>query len=438
MEQALSLLELNNLVKQTLELTLPNPYWLQAELSEVRTNYSGHCYIELVQKDEKSNALVAKARGNIWKNIYCVLKPYFEEETGQEFCAGIKVLVQVQVEFHELYGYSLTVLNIDPTYTLGDMAQRRREILRKLEDEGVLNLNKELELPRLTQRIAVISSATAAGYGDFCNQLKNNSYGFVFYFKLFPAVMQGNRVENSIIAALNAIYSEMDKWDAVVIIRGGGATSDLSGFDTYDLAANVAQFPLPIVTGIGHERDDTVLDSVSHTRVKTPTAAAEFLINHLHDTAEELENDARVLVELVMERMNNAKEQLNRLVERIPYQVSRRLEQEHFRQEKLIQHMQGAVRLRFSQEENVLEMLRQRLTLAVHSCMEKENHRLKLIEQQIRAASPEQVLKRGYSITLLNGKAVKDVSKVKVGDTLETLVMNGKIKSKVYGEETNL
>lgn len=439
MEHVLSLFELNNLVKQTLELSLPDAYWVQAELSEVRINYAGHCYIEFVQKDEKSNALVAKARGNIWKSIYYMLKPYFEKETGQEFCAGIKVLVQVQVEFHELYGYSLTVLDIDPTYTLGDMARRRREILKKLEDEGVLNLNKELELPMLTQRIAVISSATAAGYGDFCNQLENNSYGFVFYSKLFPAVMQGNQVENSIIAALNAVYNEMDKWDAVVIIRGGGSTSDLSGFDTYDLAANVAQFPLPIITGIGHERDDTVLDCVSHTRVKTPTAAAEFLINHLHDTAEELDNNAKVLIELVMERMSNEKERLDRLVGRIPYQVSRRLEQEHFRQEKLVQQMQGTARLRFSKEENVLGLLKQRLTLAVYSRMEKENHRLKLIEQQTRAASPEHILKRGYSITLLDGKAVKDVSKVKVGDTLETLVMNGIIKSKVYGgEETNL
>ncbi|MCE2615905.1 MAG: exodeoxyribonuclease VII large subunit [Phocaeicola sp.] len=438
MEQVLSLFELNNLVKQTLELSLPNAYWVQAELSEARVNYTGHCYVEFVQKDEKSSALVAKARGNIWKNTYNMLKPYFEEETGQKFCAGIKVLVQVQVEFHELYGYSLTVLNIDPTYTLGDMARRRREILKKLEEEGVLNLNKELELPLFAQRIAVISSATAAGYEDFCNQLKNNSYGYVFYPELFPAVMQGNKVESSIIAALNAVYHEMEKWDAVVIIRGGGATSDLSGFDTYDLAANVAQFPLPIITGIGHERDDTVLDSVSHTRVKTPTAAAEFLINHLHDTAEELESKVQSLTELVAERMSNEKERLNRLVERIPYQISKRLEHELFRQKELIQQMQGVVRLRFMKEKNMLDLLKQRLILSVYSCMEKEDHRLKLIEQQIRAASPEYMLKRGYSITLLNGKVVKDASEVKDGDILETLVMNGKIKSKVYGEETNL
>lgn len=249
------------------------------ELSDVRSNTTGHCYLEFVQKDPRSNNLVAKARGMIWSNIYRLLKPYFEETTGQLFASGIKVLVKVTVQFHELYGYSLTVLDIDPAYTLGDMARRRREILMQLEEEGVLTLNKELEMPVLPQRIAVISSATAAGYGDFCHQLQHNSGGFFFYTELFPALMQGNQVEESVLAALDRINDRVNEFDVVVIIRGGGATSDLSGFDTYLLAAACAQFPLPVITGIGHERDDTVLDSVAHTRVKTPTAAAELLIH---------------------------------------------------------------------------------------------------------------------------------------------------------------
>lgn len=286
---SLSLVELNMLVRRSVRACLPDEYWVQAELSDVRSNYSGHCYLEFVQKDSKSNALVAKARGIIWNNVYSRLKPFFERETGQLFVSGIKVLVKVTVDFHELYGYSLTVVDIDPTYTLGDMARRRKEIISRLESEGILTLNKELELPVLAQRIAVISSATAAGYGDFCNQLEHNPYGFVFYPHLFQAVMQGDKVELSIIAALEKIYQTQEKWDVVVIIRGGGATSDLSGFDTYNLAAHCAQFPLPVLTGIGHERDDTVLDVVSHTRVKTPTAAAEFLINHLRGTAEALD-----------------------------------------------------------------------------------------------------------------------------------------------------
>lgn len=233
--------------------------WIQAELSDVRSNTTGHCYLEFVQKDPRSNNLVAKARGMIWNNIYRLLKPYFEETTGQLFTSGIKVLVKVTVQFHELYGYSLTVLDIDPAYTLGDMARRRREILLQLEEEGVLTLNKELEIPVLPQRIAVVSSATAAGYGDFCHQLQHNSGGFFFYTELFPALMQGNQVEESVLAALDRINARINEFDVVVIIRGGGATSDLSGFDTYLLAAACAQFPLPIITGIGHEREDTVL-----------------------------------------------------------------------------------------------------------------------------------------------------------------------------------
>ena len=267
-QEALTLLDLNALVRRSLEQCLPDEYWIQAELSDVRSNATGHCYLEFVQKDPRSNNLIAKARGTIWNNVYRLLKPYFEEATGQLFTSGIKVLVKVTVQFHELYGYSLTVQDIDPTYTLGDMALRRREILQQLEAEGVLTLNKELEMPVLPQRIAVISSATAAGYGDFCHQLQHNSRGFFFYTELFPALMQGAQIESSVLDALDRVNRRLNDFDVVVIIRGGGATSDLSGFDTYLLAAACAQFPLPIITGIGHERDDTVLDSVAHTRVK--------------------------------------------------------------------------------------------------------------------------------------------------------------------------
>lgn len=426
-----SLYELNSLVKQTLKETLHTPCWVQAELSEVRINYAGHCYVEFIQKEEGSNALLAKARGNIWKNVFQLLKPYFEQETGQPFVAGIKVLVEVVVDFHELYGYSLTIVDIDPTYTLGDMARQRREILRRLEEEGVLHLNKELDFPLFAQRIAVISSATAAGYGDFCHQLRSNPYGFVFYPRLFPAVMQGDSVEISVIDALNTIYAQADNWDAVVIIRGGGATSDLSGFDTYDLAVNCAQFPLPIITGIGHERDDTVLDSVAHTKMKTPTAAAEFLIEHLREVAENLENVAAALVRSISERIREEKERLSRLTERIPIQVSKRLDRELFRQERLARRMLTSVKVRLEKEEHALLQIDQRLDAVIRSGMEKERHRLDLWEQQVKAVSPELLFKRGYSITLWNGKAVTDAARVKPGDRLETRVMYGKITSTV-------
>lgn len=428
--QPLSLFELNALVRKSVKLCLPDEYWVQAELSDVRTNYSGHCYLEFVQKDPHGNAFVAKARGMIWSNIYGMLKPYFERETGQAFTSGIKVLVKVTVDFHELYGYSLTVVDIDPAYTLGDMARRRKEIIRRLEEEGVLTLNKELEMPLLPQRVAVISSATAAGYGDFCNQLLNNSDGLVFYPHLFASVMQGDKVEASVIAALNAIYKEVDRWDVVVIIRGGGATSDLSGFDTYDLAANCAQFPLPIITGIGHERDDTVIDMVSHTRVKTPTAAAEFLINRMRETASDLERYISYFHQTIPERIAHSKERLEQWVARIPSRVQMRLQHERFRQERMAVRMNTAWQTRFLREEYRLR-LEQRLATAIEARLQHERHRLQLAQSQVEAASPELLLKRGYSLTLKDGKAVTDASALHPGDVLTTRVAKGEFKSKV-------
>ena len=429
-DHPLSLVELNGLVRKSIRVCLPDEYWVQAELSDVRSNYSGHCYLEFVQKDTKSNALVAKARGIIWNNVYQLLKPYFERETGQAFVSGIKVLVKVTVDFHELYGYSLTVVDIDPTYTLGDMVRRRKEILRRLDADGILTMNKELELPELLQRIAVISSPTAAGYGDFCNQLVHNAFGFVFYPKLFPAVMQGDQVEASIISALDRIYDSGVSWDVVVIIRGGGATSDLSGFDTYDLAAHCAQFPVPIITGIGHERDDTVIDLISHTRVKTPTAAAEFLINHQRQTAEHLEDLAAFFTEAVPDRIRQEKERLERCVARIPSQVRMRLQRESFRQERFAKRLEMAWQTRLVREQYRLQV-EQRLAVAAVRKLEQERHRLELLEQRVQAASPDVLLKRGYSLTLKDGKAVTDVAQLQAGDEVETRLARGTFRSKV-------
>jgi len=405
----LSLYDLNALVHRSISECMPDEYWMQAELSDVRSNSSGHCYLEFIQKDPRGNSLIAKARGTIWANIFRLLKPYFEESTGQAFTSGIKVLVKVTVEFHELYGYSLTVLDIDPAYTLGDMARKRHEILRQLEEEGVLTLNKELEMPLLPQRIAVISSPTAAGYGDFCHQLKENPYEFVFYTRLFPALMQGSQVEQSIILALDAVNNARDHFDVVVIIRGGGATSDLSGFDTYLLAANCAQFPLPIITGIGHERDDTVIDSIAHTRVKTPTAAAEFLVNRAGETAGILENITDSMVLSVTRRIEIQKSRLNTLTGRIPSLAATRLLQEKYRIPTLSQRFKTALSFRIA----------------------TENHRLQLYEQQMSTVSPENVLRRGYSITLKNGKVVTDAALLKKGEKLTTRLQKGEVISKV-------
>ena len=405
--EALSLYDLNALVRRSLEQCLPDEYWVQAELSDVRTNSTGHCYLEFIQKDPRSNNLIAKARGTIWANVYRLLKPYFEESTGQAFVSGIKVLVQVTVSFHELYGYSLTVQDIDPTYTLGDMARRRREILKQLEEEGVLTLNKELEMPVLPQRIAVVSSPTAAGYGDFCHQLKNNSRGFFFHTELFPALMQGDRVEESVLSALDAILNRQEDFDAVVIIRGGGATSDLSGFDTYLLAAACAQFPLPIITGIGHERDDTVLDSVAHTRVKTPTAAAEYLINCMDLAADELEVLISQLHESVRSRLTEEHRKLISYRNRIPSAVVRRV----------------------SDAKLALLTTRKDISLAVQTLLSRQRHRLELLQQRLADASPEKILARGYSITLKDGKVVKNAAMLNEEDEIITRFYRGEVTS---------
>ena len=410
---SLSLLELNALVRRSLEQCLPDEYWIQAELSDVRSNTTGHCYLEFVQKDPRSNNLVAKARGMIWGNIYRLLKPYFEETTGQLFTSGIKVLVKVTVQFHELYGYSLTVLDIDPAYTLGDMARRRREILMQLEEEGVLTLNKELEMPVLPQRIAVISSATAAGYGDFCHQLQHNSGGFFFYTELFPALMQGNQVEESVLAALDRINDRVNEFDVVVIIRGGGATSDLSGFDTYLLAAACAQFPLPVITGIGHERDDTVLDSVAHTRVKTPTAAAELLIHRITESADHLEE----------------------LSARLQQGAHALLEQEGRRLEMIQTRIPNLVHQKLTDARFALLAAGKDLAQATQTLLSRHRHRLELLQQRVADASPDKLLSRGYSITLKDGKAVTDAASLNPGDQLVTRLAKGSFTSEVRLDE---
>ena len=410
--EGISLFELNSLIKRSITQCMPDEYWIQAETSDVRSNATGHCYLEFVQKDPRGNSLVAKARGAIWANVYRLLKPYFEESTGQAFVSGIKVLVKVTVEFHELYGYSLTVHDIDPAYTVGDMVRRRMEILKQLEEEGVLTLNKELELPLLPQRIAVISSATAAGYGDFSHQLSRNTQGYYFYTELFPAIMQGNQVEESILGALEDILGRSEEFDVVVIIRGGGASSDLSGFDTYLLAAACAQFSLPIITGIGHERDDTVLDSVSHTRVKTPTAAAEFLINRVDATAEQLHRLTDQLHKGALWKLDQEKQRLSDLRNRIPTLVLKRLTDS---------------RMELFNKEHKLKQ-------SVVMLLSKQKHQLELLRQRVVDASPEKILRRGYSITVKNGIAVTDASQVQTGDVLTTRLAKGEIISIVSSQ----
>ncbi len=425
----LTLYELNGLVRDTLEQALSSEYWLQAELSEVREAYNGHCYLEFVQKGPDGRDLVAKARGVIWARTYFLLRTMFEREAGWVLAPGLKVLVRVGVVFHELYGYSLNVTDIDPTYTLGDMARQRREILSRLEADGILNDNKELSLPLVMNRIAVISSATAAGYGDFCNQLLYNDYGLRFSLRLFPAVMQGERVEESVLAALEAVMHEYEQWDAVVIIRGGGATSDLSGFDTYLLAAACAQFPLPVITGIGHERDDTVIDLVAHTRVKTPTAAAAFLVRHQLEVATRMEEASRRIFQAASVRMEHERRRMEQVSVRMSSAcLQMRVRGEHHL-EQLTVRLYHAGERQLTSEARRLLAYSERMERAALARVERERFRLQLLRQRVEAADPDLLLKRGYSMTLCGGKLVRRASELKKGDEITTRLAEGEVRS---------
>ena len=399
-----TLFELNRLVRETIECEMPNEYWVEAELSECR-ELRGHCYMELIEKDKQTATPIAKASAKCWASKWILVRPYFERTTGQRLVAGMKVLLKVYPQFHEAFGFSWIVTDIDPTYTLGDMARKRQEIIRQLKEEGVFDLQKELTLPLFCQRIAVISSETAAGYGDFCNQLADNPYGFQFQTQLFPAIMQGEGVEQSIINALERIYDQ--PFDCVVIIRGGGATSDMSGFDTLALAEHVANFPLPIITGIGHDRDESILDMVSHTRVKTPTAAAALLIDHLKEVLDTVNNAQNSITRLVQQKLSTLSTQLSSVSEAIPRLFS-------------------IVKTR---QEAKIDALQQRLPMLIERRLLAENHRLQLMEEKLKALDPQLLLKRGYSITLHNGRAVKDATTLKAGDEIETRLAQGLIHS---------
>ena len=438
-EKRLTLYELNSLVREVLECEMPDEYWVEAELSECR-EARGHCYMELIQKDERNATPIAKASARCWASKWMLVRPYFERATGQQLHAGMKVLLKVYAQFHEAYGFSWIVTDIDPTYTLGDMARKRQEIIRQLKEEGVFDLQKELQLPLFCQRIAVISSETAAGYGDFCNQLADNPYGFKFETQLFPAIMQGEGVEQSIIDALGKIYSEYSDYsehsdysdcpfDCVVIIRGGGATSDMSGFDTLALAENVANFPLPIITGIGHDRDESILDMVSYTRVKTPTAAAAFLIDHLKTIMDILNDSQEQIVRLAQQKRTYYKSQFSAIAEVLPRLFSNVKVRQEARLDALNNRLILSSGNRLSALNSRLSTLAEHLPILLDRRLMAEKHRLQLNEEKAKSLDPALLLSRGYSITMKDGKVVRDPQALRHGDEIETRLEKGTIKS---------
>ena len=452
MNAAVSLYELTCRIRNAISTQLPGSYWVRAEISEGRQNANGHFYCRFIEKNAAGTD-IASAAGIIWAGTYVTLRARFERETGQRFGAGIKVLVRVRINFHERYGLSLLVEDIDPSYTLGDMVRRRKEIIDKLTAEGVVNLNKQLVLPRLLLRIAVITSETAAGFGDFCNHLAHGGHMFNIKIKLFPAIMQGDKVEQSVINALNAVLAESKDLDAVVIIRGGGAVSDLNGFDTYLLAANVAQFPLPVITGIGHDRDETVLDLVANVRCKTPTAVADFLIERLSKELELLENSAATLKVCAQNKLNAQLQRMDSFVALIPLVFSRVIDKEKARYrilserlpnaiqnvcrgersrcERLVMRMEMNTKSMIANMQNRLLHVSERLQFVVPAVLSRQKQRLESCERGIRLAQPERVLKLGFSLTLKDGKAVTDASQLSSGDRIVTRLSNGEVTSRV-------
>ncbi len=382
--QTYSLKELCEWIQDVMESDLPDRYWVRAEIASMSVR--GHCYMELIEKAD-NGILAAKVRATCWSNMYGLLSAYFTQETGESLHVGLQVLLEVSVEFHSVYGLSLNVWNIDPTYTIGDLAKQRQATINKLQLDGVMELQQALELPSLVRRIAVVSSSEAAGYGDFCDQLKNNRFGFDFQVQLYPAVMQGDTASRSIVNALSAIADQEEEWDVVVIIRGGGASTDLSCFDDYELASHCAQFPLPIIAGVGHTRDVSVVDMVVYSSVKTPTAAAEWLID-------------RVAVQ----------------VERVG---------------ELQLRLQKAVQGKIARERNRVLVMEQRMINAVRRMVVREEGKLNLWRKTIDLHSPERIFKMGYSLTMAKGKIVRSSKDVHEGDVVETYLQDGMIQSVV-------
>lgn len=427
-KRAYTLKELNAMVRDAIETELPDEYWVQAELAECRES-RGHCYMELIEKDELNNTPIARSSAKCWKSTWNVVRPYFERETGQRLHAGMKVLLKVYAQFHEAFGFSWIVTDIDPTYTLGDMARRRQEIIAHLKAEGVFDLNRELYMPLFPQRIAVISSATAAGYGDFCNQLADNPYGFYFSTQLFEATMQGEATEQSIIQALNRIYLSINSFDVVVIIRGGGATSDLSCFDSLPLAENVANFPLPVITGIGHDRDESIIDMVAHTNVKTPTAAAALLISYLKDVLDAINQAEATITRRVRSQLEMEKLRLNRITSILPRLFPTIKARQETRLDALYNRISSHVGQTLLTCNARLITLEQKLPLVAVQRISTEKHRLAIMEEKSKLLDPTLLLSRGYSITLKDGKAIRDPKSLTSGDEIVTRLEKGTIKS---------
>ena len=458
-QEAITLFQLNQKIRGVIDDAMLHSVWVKAEIGELRINRTGHCYLDLIEKNDATDQLKARSRAMIWAQNFRMLRAYFESTTGQPLGAGLKVLVKVTVQFQEVYGMSLIITDIDPSYTMGDLARKRREVLMRLEEEGVLEMNKELDLPPVIQKIAVISSPTAAGYGDFINQLENNPYGIKFYHHLFPAVMQGDRAEQSLAEAFDKVFNYSNFFDAVVLIRGGGATIDLLCFDSYWVAYHIAQFPLPVLTGIGHERDESVADLVANTPLKTPTAVAAFLIERAGEFMSVIDEKALMMADLARDLLQEERyrteqlaasyvpgvkmdlqrrtARLERLTGRLPLSVSRRMGEESNRLSRMKEKIFDAGGQMLKEQKSVMNRYYQSLLLLPKQRVAEEERKLKYLDSTSRLNDPEKLLRKGYSLTYIRGKLAKGISGIEAGDLIVNRFYDGELTGKVESIKSN-
>ncbi len=405
---SISLSELLGRVAKTLKRELPGSQWILAEIMELHVNQRGHCYLELIEKGPDDGAVLARARGTIWASKYNMLRPFFETATGMQLKSGIKLLCKGSVEFHPQYGFSINVTDIDPAYTLGDLARKKQEVIRRLREEGVMEMNQEVPLPAVPQRIAIISSESAAGYGDFIQSIAGNSQGYHFQTRLFQAVMQGDQAPASVMGALDLVFETENDYDCVVIIRGGGSRADLECFNDYDLAYHITQFPLPVITGIGHDRDESVVDLVASKGLKTPTAVAEFLVNQL------LSFEFRI----------------SALHDKLSASVNRTVQHHRMLLERFSGDLTHLSRQTWQRENERLQHASVNMQKGIAAMLERKRDHLALLEKRNELVNPENVLKRGFSMTLHKGRTITTTEGISPGDTIETRLHKGTVYSK--------
>jgi len=457
MTEKITLNELQLIIKDSLYMALPDEYWVMAEISELKENHAGHCYLELIEKNTDEKNVKARVKAIIWSNRYRFLKALFENITGESLREGIKVLTKVKIEYHELYGLSLIISDIDPSFTLGEMAVKRQLIIKRLEDEGVFSMNKELNFPSVPQKIAIISSKSAAGYSDFINHLKNNTYGYVFYTVLFDSSLQGIETEQSVISSLDKIALNLDLFDAVVIIRGGGSQTDLSWFDNYNIAYHITQFPLPVITGIGHDKDVSVSDMVANISLKTPTAVADFLVdsvmeveNHIMEMSSGIIDASQIIIEKNRSKLETSAVRLFPLARIMISEIKEKLSSEIIGISNVCKslifraglipsnqesRLSSEVKAYISSNEMMLKNNSRNLISDTMNLFKVKNTKVKALENTLQLLNPENILQRGYSVTSINGRILRNIDQVNNDDLVETKLFGGSFRSRVIEKE---